>query len=362
MNCPSQSASNERIDEGNSKRSGGTFDWGHHRRNHTDLWIRCALSLLVLLSNAFAPCFCLAQEAPPTDIAVEAQDASATTGIEDTFSDVLNGDFTGLSAMLERYLVPALTSLILIAFAYIAATSIGRVVGSTVSSRIDVTLGRFVSKLVSNGILLFAFLGVLGKFGVDVTSFAAVIAASGFAVGMAMQGALANFAAGVMLLIFRPFKVGDVINVGGQSGSVHEIDLFTTRLNTLDNRHLILPNGEVFGSTIENVTHNRIRRVDVAVGVSYSADLRQTRKVLEGAVAVVPGAVTDPAPTIVLCNLGDSAVDWQLRVWTRPENYFAVHEYVTGAAKEALDAANISIPFPQMDVHVLNNMGQAKAG
>lgn len=299
---------------------------------------------------------CCAQEDLPELISSEVvQSAPAIQDAKATFDQVIQGDFSKVGPIVKEYLVPSIVSLLLIVFGYMAATAIGRMVGNTVSERIDVTLGRFAGKLATNCILILVFLGILGKFGIDVTGFAAILAASGFAIGLALQGALSNFAAGIMLLVFRTFKVGDFVGIGDSEGIVHEIDLFTTRLNTLDNRHLILPNGQVFGSVIENYTYNRVRRVDVSVGVEYAADLRQTRNVLEGAIAVVPGAVADPASQVVLIDLGDSSVNWQVRVWTRPENYFDVREYVTGAVKEALDAANISIPFPQLDLHVVNN-------
>ena len=157
-----------------------------------------------------------------------------------------------------------------------------------------------------------------------------------------------------MLLVFRPFKIGDYIKVAGIEGVVDEIDLFTTKLDTLDNRKLIVPNGEVFGSVIENCTRNEIRRVDVNVGVAYNADMRVTRQVLADSIAVIPGAVTQPEPDVYLDSLGASSVDWQLRVWCRPENYWDVRQRVTMAAKDALDAAEIGIPFPQLDLHVVS--------
>jgi small conductance mechanosensitive channel len=315
-------------------------------------------SFAVALSASSASC--CAQEDNPLALDTEAiepviQEAKAT------FNQIMRGDFSAVGPMLQDFLIPALIALVLIVVGYMAATAMGRIVGSAIATKVDMTLGRFMGKLVTNGILVLVFLGVLGRFGIDVTGFAALLAASGFAVGLALQGALSNFAAGVMLLVFRPFKVNDLVKIGDSEGFVHEIDLFTTRLNTVDNRHLILPNSEVFGSVIQNYTHNRTRRVDVSVGVAYAADMRQTRKVLEGSVSVVPGAVADPAPQIVLIDLGDSSVNWQVRVWTRPENYFDVREYVTGAVKEALDAANISIPFPQLDLHVVGNAAHLKA-
>ena len=184
-------------------------------------------------------------------------------------------------------------------------------------ARIDETLSKFTAKTAKWMILLFAVLGCLGLFGVSVTSFAAVIAASAFAIGLAFQGTLSNFSAGVMLLVFRPFNVGDVISVAGHTGTVDEIALFTTTLDTADNRRLIIPNNSVFGSTIENITHHPIRRVDVAVGTDYSADLDTTREILGKAAREVPDQVPDREAQVVLSELGASSINWSVRRGSR---------------------------------------------
>jgi len=217
--------------------------------------------------------------------------------------------------------------------------------------KFDATLSRFFAKLVRYAILVAAILSVLGIFGIQTTSFAAIIGAAGLAIGLAFQGTLSSFAAGVMLLIFRPFKVGDYVTVNGQSGTVKEIELFTTCLTTVDNRVIILPNSQVFGHTIENFTANDTRRVDISVGVAYGADLDQTRTVLEAAVKTIPRSLHDPAPQVFLSSLGASSVNWALRVWTRTEDYWVVYEDTIKVTKQALDSAGLSIPFPQMDVH-----------
>ncbi|MBW2263417.1 MAG: mechanosensitive ion channel family protein, partial [Deltaproteobacteria bacterium] len=183
-------------------------------------------------------------------------------------------------------------------------------------------------------------------------SFAALIAAAGLAVGLAFQGTLSNFAAGVMLLVFRPFKVGDLVTTAGNLGIVQEIELFTTELSTLDNRKIVVPNGSIFGSVIENLTHNDTRRVDVPVGVEYSADVDETRKVLEAMIPSIPAVLEDPAPQVFLAELGASSVDWQVRVWCKTEDYWDVYQATIRAAKMALDEAKLGIPFPQMDVHL----------
>ena len=219
-------------------------------------------------------------------------------------------------------------------------------------TRFDATLARFFSNMTRYAILVAAVLGCLGVFGIQTTSFAAVIAAGGLAIGLAFQGTLSNFAAGVMLLVFRPFKVGDVIVVGGIVGTVQEIELFTCELTALDNRRIIVPNSSIFGATIENLTHHPTRRVDIGVGTSYGADVDQTRKVLEETLGKVQGVLADPPPQVFLKGLGESSVDWQLRGWCNTEDYWDVWQRILRDSKVALDRERIGIPFPQRDVHV----------
>lgn len=216
----------------------------------------------------------------------------------------------------------------------------------------DSTLSSFFSNLARYAIIVGAVLGCLGVFGIQTASFAAVIAAAGLAVGLAFQGTLSNFASGVMLLVFRPFKVGDWVKVDGEVGAVKEIELFTSHLSTPDNRLIIIPNSKVFGSKIENITFFEKRRVDIPVGVDYSADVDETRKALDVAVKNVEKQIEEPAPQVFLKELGDSSVNWVVRVWCKTEDYWDVYQSIIRECKKALDAAEISIPFPQMDVHL----------
>lgn len=209
-------------------------------------------------------------------------------------------------ALIENYGVPAIVVLIIVFVAFMVAGWVSRIVRANCDkARIEETLGKFFAKLARWAVLLVAALFCLSKFGIETASFAVILGAAGLAVGLAFQGTLSSFAAGVMLLIFHPFKVGDFVEVAGQKGKVNEIDLFTTTLDTPDNRRIILPNSSVFGATIENVSYHKIRRADVAVGVDYAAGVDQTRAVLEKAVAGIPGLVKDMDPQIVLADLGD---------------------------------------------------------
>ena len=233
----------------------------------------------------------------------------------------------------------------------IAAWIEGRVVKTLKGRKFDEALTLFFGSMARWGVILIAVSSCLGVFGVEATSFAAVIGAAGLAVGLAFQGTLSNFAAGVMILTFRPFNIGDYIKSGGEEGIVAEIGLFVTALDTLDNQRVILPNSAVIGGNIVNVTHHDERRVDINVGVDYGADLKQVRDVLDKAAASVEGRI-ERGHQIFLASMGESSVDFQVRVWCRTDDYWDVWDRATQAVKEALDAANISIPFPQMDVHM----------
>ncbi len=240
-----------------------------------------------------------------------------------------------------------------ILLAFIVANWAKRAVNGQLTRRkFDPTLTRFFAGLTRTLILIGSALAILGIFGVQTTAFAAVLGAAGLAVGLAFQGTLGNFAAGVMLLVFRPFKVGDVVEVAGHIGVVFEVGIFMTELDTPDGRHTVMPNGKIFGDTIVNLSHNDTRRVDVKVGATYGADLDATRKALEAAIPNIPGALEDPPPQIFLSDLGDSSVNWHLRVWANTADYWDVLQAATRATKMALDEAGIGIPFPQMDVHV----------
>ena len=223
---------------------------------------------------------------------VDAEDAPGQGIFEATeraVAQLTHGDLSGLSQYAASHLVPSLLAagigLGIIFLGYLFARYVSDVISRPICQRVDETLGKFVSRMVFYCIVLGVTASVLSKLGAPLGGLAAMLAAAGFAVGLAFQGTLSNFAAGVLMLVFRPFKVGDVINAGGVMGKVHEIDLFTTAIDTPDNRRIIVPNSAISGSTIENVTFNRHRRIEVLVGVEYRADVDRTRAALEAAVA-----------------------------------------------------------------------------
>jgi len=218
-------------------------------------------------------------------------------------------------------------------------------------SKLDETLTRFFSKMSRWAVLGLTAMLVLDTFGIDVSSFAVVLGAMGLALGMALQGTLGHFASGVMLLIFRPFKVGDSINVAGVSGVVFEIDLFSTAIDTFDNRRLIVPNSNVFGKTIENLSYHSTRRAQIEVGTSYDADVDASRTILEKVVAGNTYRLAEKNGDVILVGLGDSAVSWTLRVWCQRSDMGACKEQLIRDTKAALEAANIDLPYPQLQIH-----------
>lgn len=219
-------------------------------------------------------------------------------------------------------------------------------------AKADPALVAFVENLTYMALMAFIVIAVLGKIGVQTGSLIAVIGAAGLAVGLALQGSLANFAAGVLLLIFRPFKTDDLIEAAGVLGVVEEIGIFTTHLTTPDNKSIVIPNAKLTGDNIINYDAKPIRRVDLVIGVSYDADLKKTKEVLLDVLLADERVLKDPAPTVAVTELGDSSVNLIVRPWTATANYWDVYRDMTQAVKERLDAEGIVIPFPQRDVHM----------
>jgi small conductance mechanosensitive channel len=218
---------------------------------------------------------------------------------------------------------------------------------------VDATLIGFFASMLYGAIVVFVIIASIGKLGVNTTSFAAVIAAAGLAIGLALQGSLSNFASGVLLILFKPFKVGDFIKAGGEAGTIVEVGLLTTELKTPDNVKIIMPNSCIMGGSITNISAHPTRRVDMTVGVSYGDDLNQAKQIMLDLLAADERVLKDPAPQVAVANLGDSSVDFVVRPWVNAADYWAVKFDFTQAVKEKFDAAGVSIPFPQRDVHML---------
>ena len=242
----------------------------------------------------------------------------------------------------------------------IAILTIGFLIGGWARRRItaiggrhahlDVTLFNFLGNIARYVVVGFAFLFVLNTFGVQTTSFVAVIGAAGLAIGLALQGTLSNVAAGVMIVFFRPIKIGDFVQVNGQSGTVKDITLNFTELAELSNVQIIIPNSQVWGNTIINYSIYDTRRAEWTFGVSYGADLKRAEEAIRNTIMADPRAKTDPEPFIQVTNLGDFSVDFLVRVWCDSSDFFAFKSDMTRKVKEALDAEGIEIPFPTRTV------------
>jgi small conductance mechanosensitive channel len=220
---------------------------------------------------------------------------------------------------------------------------------------VDATLVPFIGSMAYYLILAFVVMAVLGFFGVQVASLVAVLGAAAFAVGLALQGTLSNFAAGVMLLLFRPFRVGDFVDVGGTTGAVVEIGIFSTRLNTPDNVAVIVPNASVWGQTIKNFAANDLRRNDLVIGVSYTDNLDAARSTIVRVLESDERVLKEPEMVVAVSELADSSVNFVVRPWCKKEDYWTLRWDLTRRIKDELEAAGCSIPFPQRDVHLIGS-------
>jgi len=226
---------------------------------------------------------------------------------------------------------------------------------------VDPTLGSFVASLTYYTLIVFVVLAALSQMGIQTTSFIAIIGAAGLAIGLALQGSLANFAAGFLMIIFRPFKVGDYIEGGGTAGTVEQIQIFTTQLKTPDNKTVIVPNAAMTSGNIVNFSTKGTRRVDMVFGISYDDDIDKAKKILQEIIAEDPRVLKDPEPLIALAELADSSVNFYVRPWTTAADYWAFLFDTTEKVKKRFDAEGISIPYPQRDVHVYDHKVESQA-
>jgi len=220
------------------------------------------------------------------------------------------------------------------------------------AQEVDKTLQTFVSNLVNMVLLMFVIVAAISALGIQTTSLIAVLGAAGLAIGLALQGSLSNFASGVLIVMFRPYKVGDWVEAAGISGSVEEVQILTTVLKTGDNKRVIVPNGQIMDSIITNFSANNTRRIDMVIGVSYDDDLDEVRKTLKGLVAADSRILKDPACTIAVSELADSSVNFVVRPWVKTSDYWGVRFELTEAIKKRFDKEGISFPYPQQDVHL----------
>lgn len=217
---------------------------------------------------------------------------------------------------------------------------------------VDRTLQTFICNLARTALMVVLIIAVIGQLGVQTTSFIAIFGAAGLAVGLALQGSLSNFASGVLIVLFRPYRVGDFIEAAGVAGSVEEVQIMTTVLKTGDNKKIIVPNSQIMDSIITNYSANDTRRVDMTIGVGYDDDLDKVRSTLQELVAADDRILDEPATTIAVAELADSSVNFIVRPWVKSADYWGVMFDLTEAVKKRFDQEGISFPFPQQDVHV----------
>jgi small conductance mechanosensitive channel len=272
-------------------------------------------------------------------------------------------DPSTFSYYLDAYLVPwgvkLLTAIIIFLIGrWLAKVVVGVVHRLMRRGGVDDTLIKFLGSIIYAVLLVAVVIAALDRLGVNTTSLLAILGAAGLAVGLALKDSLSNFAAGVMLILFRPFRVGDFIEAAGTSGIVENIQIFSTVLRTGDNREITVPNGPIFSGTIVNVTARDTRRIDLVFGIGYGDDLRRAKELIGQVLAADERILADPAPAISIAELGDSSVNLNVRPWVKSADYWAVRSDLLENVKAAFDGNGISIPFPQRDVHLF----QVEAG
>jgi len=276
--------------------------------------------------------------------------------MDQSIQDILQMVYGGLAT----YGINVVGALVIIVVGFMVAGWARRTLERALSrsGKMDATLVRFFGSLVRYAIIAFVIIAALQQFGVEATSLVAVFGAAGLAIGLALQGTLSNVAAGVMLLMFRPFKIGDFVDIGGKTGTVKEVGLFTTELATGDNVKIIMPNGQIWGQAIANFSANPTRRVDLMMGIDYGDNIDTAMATINRVIGEETRALTDQDSTVAVAELADSSVNIVVRDWVNAADYWGVRWDLTKKLKEQLEADGISIPFPQQTVHHVNQAAE----
>ncbi|KQB10844.1 small-conductance mechanosensitive channel MscS [Vibrio metoecus] len=282
--------------------------------------------------------------------------AGESIGVEapivESFNQV-NTWLTNNSDLLVQYGVNVISAILILFIGNLVVKAVAGSVANVLKKKeMDKAVVEFIHGLVRYTLFIIVLIAALSRIGVQTASVVAVIGAAGLAVGLALQGSLSNFAAGVLIVAFRPFKSGDYVEIGGVAGSVDSIQIFQTVLKSPDNKMVVVPNSAVIGGAITNYSRHETRRVDMVIGVSYKSDLQKTKRVLRETLEKDPRILKDPDMTIGVLTLADSSINFVVRPWCKTSDYWAVYFDSMQAIKEALDANDIEIPFPQMDVHL----------
>lgn len=272
---------------------------------------------------------------------------------------VMEGVLENLTGIATIYGLKIIGAIAILIVGRIAAGIIRNLVGNLLTkAKTDESIISFTKSFVFIIIMVFAVIATLAKFGVQTASFVAILGAAGFAVGFALQGSLGNFASGILILVFKPFKVGDYIDAAGVAGTVKEIRIFNSVLATPDNIKIIVPNGNIYGGVIKNITGYDIRRVDMVIGIGYTSSIEKAYAIIERIIKEDQRVLSDPAPQIAVAELADSSVNFVARPWVKREDYWGVKFDITRKVKEEFDANGIEIPFPQRTVHMLSESAQ----
>ncbi|KAA1196521.1 small-conductance mechanosensitive channel MscS [Vibrio cholerae] len=282
--------------------------------------------------------------------------AGESIGVEvpivESFNQV-NTWLTNNSDLLIQYGVNVISAILILFIGNLVVKGVAGSVANVLKKKeMDKAVVDFIHGLVRYTLFIIVLIAALSRIGVQTASVVAVIGAAGLAVGLALQGSLSNFAAGVLIVAFRPFKSGDYVEIGGVAGSVDSIQIFQTVLKSPDNKMVVVPNSAVIGGAITNYSRHETRRVDMVIGVSYKSDLQKTKRVLRETLEKDPRILKDPDMTIGVLTLADSSINFVVRPWCKTSDYWAVYFDSMQAIKEALDANGIEIPFPQMNVHL----------
>ncbi|KAA1225911.1 small-conductance mechanosensitive channel MscS [Vibrio cholerae] len=282
--------------------------------------------------------------------------AGESIGVEvpivESFNQV-NTWLTNNSDLLIQYGVNVISAILILFIGNLVVKGVAGSVAKVLKKKeMDKAVVDFIHGIVRYALFIIVLIAALSRIGVQTASVVAVIGAAGLAVGLALQGSLSNFAAGVLIVAFRPFKSGDYVEIGGVAGSVDSIQIFQTVLKSPDNKMVVVPNSAVIGGAITNYSRHETRRVDMVIGVSYKSDLQKTKRVLRETLEKDPRILKDPDITIGVLTLADSSINFVVRPWCKTEDYWKVYFDSMQAIKEALDANGIEIPFPQMDVHL----------
>ncbi len=308
--------------------------------------IRLCMFMLLLL--VVLPAFATAQGAQ------SASDPNSATG---------SSDVAAMQDMLSRiyeYMVLNGLKIIYAIIILVVGRWVARLISTLISrmltrAKTDPILVSFVKNFSYIALLVFVVIAALAKIGIQTASFIAVVGAAGLAIGLALQGSLANFASGVLILVFKPLRIGDFVEVGGAAGTVKDIHIFNTVLNSPDNVRIIVPNSQVTGGNIKNYTVNGTRRIDMVVGISYDDDPAKAKRIIESVLAEEKRLLPEPAPKIAVSELGDSSVNLVVRPWVNAADYWAVRFDLTEKIKATFDQNGITIPYPQRDVHLIGS-------